>query len=148
MVGGPNQRTDFHDDPFEEYFHQFKGNASILIADRGQFERVHLREGDVFLLPAFVRHSPQRPEAGSLCTVIERSRPAGVMDAFEWYCANCASLVTRVEIQLKSIVDDLPKAFNQFYESSEESRTCTHCSSVHPGRDWSRWHAHCHLKFK
>ena len=46
VVGGPNQRTDFHDDPYEEYFHQLKGNASLLIADRGKFERVHLREGD------------------------------------------------------------------------------------------------------
>ena len=35
VVGGPNERTDFHDDPYEEYFHQFKGNASLLIADRG-----------------------------------------------------------------------------------------------------------------
>ena len=60
VVGGPNQRTDFHVDPLEEYFHQFKGNASLLIADRGKFERIHLREGDIFLLPAFVRHSPQR----------------------------------------------------------------------------------------
>ena len=40
VVGGPNQRTDFHDDPYEEYFHQFKGNASIIVADRGKFERV------------------------------------------------------------------------------------------------------------
>jgi 3-hydroxyanthranilate 3,4-dioxygenase len=95
VVGGPNQRTDFHVDPLEEYFHQFKGNASLLVADRGKFERVHLREGDVFLLPAYVRHSPQRPEAGSLCTVIERARPAGLLDAFEWYCANCAGLVAR-----------------------------------------------------
>ena len=84
VVGGPNQRTDFHVDPFEEYFHQFKGNASVLIADRGKIERIHLREGDVFLLPAFVRHSPQRPEAGSLCTVIERNRPVGEIDVFEW----------------------------------------------------------------
>ena len=44
VVGGPNQRTDFHDDPYEEYFHQFKGNASILVADRGRIERIHLRE--------------------------------------------------------------------------------------------------------
>ena len=78
VVGGPNERTDFHDDPYEEYFHQFKGNASLLIADRGKFERVVLREGDVFLLPAHVRHSPQRPEPGSLCTVVERSRPVGM----------------------------------------------------------------------
>jgi 3-hydroxyanthranilate 3,4-dioxygenase len=102
VVGGPNQRTDFHVDPLEEYFHQFKGNASLLVADRGKFERIHLREGDVFLLPAYVRHSPQRPEAGSLCTVIERARPAGLLDAFEWYCAHCGGLVARREVQLQS----------------------------------------------
>ena len=72
VVGGPNQRTDFHDDPYEEYFHQFRGNAHLLVLDRGKFERIELNEGDIFLLPAHMRHSPQRPEEGSLCTVIER----------------------------------------------------------------------------
>ena len=140
VVGGPNQRTDFHVDPYEEFFHQIKGNASLLIADRGQFERVHLREGDVFLLPAYVRHSPQRPEAGSLCTVIERSRPVGEIDAFEWYCADCGHLVARRETQLQSIVDDLPKAFASFYDTPDASRACPHCGAVHPGRDWQVWH--------
>ena len=147
VVGGPNQRTDFHDDPYEEYFHQFKGNASLLIADRGKFERVNLREGDVFLLPAHVRHSPQRPEPGSLCTVIERARPAGVVDAFEWYCAECGGLVVRREVQLLSIVEDLPKAYAAFYDSSAADRTCAHCGAVHPGRDWQTWHRRCAAQF-
>ena len=85
VVGGPNQRTDFHDDPYEEYFHQFRGNAHILVLDRGKFERIELKEGDIFLLPAHLRHSPQRPEEGSLCTVIERSRPAGTPQAHTKY---------------------------------------------------------------
>lgn len=143
VVGGPNERTDFHDDPYEEYFHQFKGNASLLIADRGKFERVHLREGDVFLLPAHVRHSPQRPEAGSLCTVIERNRPIGSIDAFEWYCACCGHLVVRSELQLQSIVEDLPKAYAAFYDAPAAARTCAHCGEVHPGRDWRSWLARC-----
>lgn len=147
VVGGPNQRTDFHVDPFEEYFHQFKGEASLLIADRGKFERIVLREGDVFLLPAFVRHSPQRPNPGSLCTVIERSRPAGVIDAFEWYCADCGGLVARRELQLQSIVEDLPKAFASFYDTAEETRRCSHCGQVHSGRDWQSWHARCAKAF-
>jgi 3-hydroxyanthranilate 3,4-dioxygenase len=147
VVGGPNQRTDFHDDPYEEYFHQFKGNASLLIADRGKFERIPLKEGDVFLLPAHVRHSPQRPEEGSLCTVIERSRPAGIMDAFEWYCASCGGLVARRELQLLSIVEDLPKAFASFYDTSDAQRTCPHCGQVHAGRDWKVWHTACQANF-
>ena len=147
VVGGPNQRTDFHDDPFEEYFHQFKGNASILIADRGKFERIVLREGDVFLMPPHVRHSPQRTEAGSLCTVIERSRPLGVIDAFEWYCANCGELVTRLQVQLSSIVEDLPRTYAKFYDSTPTERTCLSCGAVHPGRDWASWLDLCAQKF-
>ncbi|MBL8384021.1 MAG: 3-hydroxyanthranilate 3,4-dioxygenase [Burkholderiales bacterium] len=141
VVGGPNQRTDFHDDPFEEYFHQFRGNAHLIVWDRGRFERVDLREGDIFLLPAHVRHSPQRPEPGSLCTVIERSRPAGEKDAFEWYCAKCATRVHRAEVQLQSIVRDLPVAYEAFYGLDDARRTCPACGTVHPGRDWQAWHA-------
>lgn len=147
VVGGPNERTDFHDDPFEEYFHQFKGNASLLIADRGKYERIVLREGDIFLLPAHVRHSPQRPEAGSLCTVIERRRPPGDIDAFEWYCAHCATRVTRAEVQLQSIVTDLPRAYEAFYNAPDEQRRCPSCGQLHPGRDWRAWHQTLALHF-
>lgn len=140
VVGGPNQRTDFHDDPHEEFFHQFRGNAHLLIADRGRFERVDLREGDVFLLPEHVRHSPQRPEPGSLCWVIERSRAPGVRDAFEWYCAKCGKPVHRAEVQLASIVDDLPVAYEKFYALSDDARRCAACGEIHPGRDWQAWH--------
>jgi 3-hydroxyanthranilate 3,4-dioxygenase len=141
VVGGPNQRTDFHDDPYEEYFHQFRGNAQLLVADRGKFERIDLREGDIFLLPAHVLHSPQRPEPGSLCTVIELPRPAGVLDAFEWFCARCGTSVHRSELQLASIVEDLPVVYRRFYDADEAARRCPHCGTVHPGRDWQRWHA-------
>jgi 3-hydroxyanthranilate 3,4-dioxygenase len=141
VVGGPNQRTDFHDDPHEEYFHQLRGSAYVLINDRGRYERIHLRQGDVFLLPAHVLHSPQRPEAGSVCTVIERSRAEGIKDAFQWYCAHCGGLVARFELQLQSIVTDLPKVFAQFYDGDTSTRVCTSCGEQHPGRAWQDWHA-------
>ena len=133
VVGGPNLRTDYHDDPLEEFFYQFKGNAFLRVMGPDGPSEVHLREGDVFLLPPHVRHSPQRPEAGSLCLVIERQRPEGVLDGFEWYCPSCNSLVHRVEVQLKSIVDDLPPLFERFY-ASRELRTCPSCGTVHPGK--------------
>ncbi len=141
VVGGPNQRTDFHDDPHEEYFHQIKGQAHLILWDRGRYERVDLNEGDVFLLPAHVQHSPQRPHPGSLCTVIERARAPGVLDAFCWHCAHCGTQVARRELQLASIVSDLPRVFAEFFSSSEEQRRCRGCGQVHPGRDWAAWHA-------
>jgi len=133
VVGGPNHRTDYHDDPLEEFFWQFKGNAYLDIMDRGKRERIDLHEGDIYLLPPHVRHSPQRPEGDSRCLVIERQRPLGMLDAFEWYCLSCNHLVHRVEVQLKSIVDDLPPLFEQFYQS-EELRVCPQCGSIHPGK--------------
>ena len=140
IVGGPNQRTDFHVDPYEEYFHQLRGNASLLVADRGRIERVHLKEGEIFLLPAFVRHSPQRPEAGSLAMVIERRRAPTDIDAFEWYCADCGTQVARREVHVQQIDQDLPKAFASFYDTGDAERVCPACGAVHPGRDWQSWH--------
>jgi 3-hydroxyanthranilate 3,4-dioxygenase len=133
VVGGPNHRTDYHDDPLEEFFYQMVGNAHLNLMIDGKRERIDLKEGDIFLLPPHVRHSPQRPEAGSVCLVIERQRPVGLLDGFEWYCLNCDGLVHRVEVQLKSIVEDLPPLFSAFY-ASEETRRCPHCGTVHPGR--------------
>ena len=109
--------------------------------DAGRYSRVELKKGDIFLLPPRVRHSPQRPEPGSLCLVIERTRPGGATDGFEWYCAKCGTLVHRIDVQLASIVEDLPKAYNRFYESPEGTRHCKGCGTVHPGRDAKAWHA-------
>ena len=133
VVGGPNRRHDYHDDPLEEFFYQIRGNMCLRIMHEDGPEDVHIREGDIFLLPPHVRHSPQRPEEGSIGLVVERKRPAGDKDAFEWYCLECHHLVHRVEVQLKSIVDDLPPLFNAFYED-ESVRSCSHCGAVHPGK--------------
>ena len=140
VVGGPNARSDFHDDPLEEFFWQFKGNAHLLVWDRGRYERIELKEGDFFLQPPHLLHSPQRPEPDSRCLVIERQRPAGLVDAFQWHCARCATLVRRIEVQLADIVADLPATYQHFYDSSEAERRCPQCASVHPGREHQAWH--------
>lgn len=136
VVGGPNHRTDYHDDPLEEFFYQMYGDAYLNLWVDGRRERIDLKEGDVFLLPPHVRHSPQRPQAGSVCLVVERQRPAGLVDGFEWYCDGvdgCGALVHRVEVQLQNIVTDLPPLFEQFY-GSESRRRCAGCGKLHPGR--------------
>jgi len=64
--------------------------------------------------------------------VIERRRPLGTIDAFEWYCPACHQRIHRAEIQLQSIVDDLPPVFETFYASIER-RTCGNCGNGSPG---------------
>ena len=35
VVGGPNERTDYHDDPFEEFFYQLRGDITLRLMDEG-----------------------------------------------------------------------------------------------------------------
>jgi 3-hydroxyanthranilate 3,4-dioxygenase len=136
VVGGPNKRTDYHDDPVEEFFYQLKGDMLLKIHDTGtgDFYDVPIREGDVFLLPPHIRHSPQRPQEGSIGLVIEPARPPGALDAIEWYCFECNHLVHRAEVDLESIVDDLPPIYAAFY-ADEAARTCPNCGALHPGKE-------------
>jgi 3-hydroxyanthranilate 3,4-dioxygenase len=87
VVGGPNQRTDSHDDPYEELFWQFRGNAWLETLD-------HL---------------------------------SGI-------ALRCDARIHRVEVQLKSIVRDLPPLFEAFYASN---RRCGECGAIHPGKSTS-----------
>lgn len=133
VVGGPNRRLDWHDDPYEEFFHQIEGDMTLRVIEDGAPRDVPIRAGDILLLPPHVRHSPQRPVPGSVGLVIERTRPAGVVDGFEWYCLACNALLHRVEVHVKSLVDDLPPLFDAFH-AAVEKRTCSRCGAVHPGR--------------
>lgn len=140
VVSSPNGPSDFHDDSSEEFFYQFKGSAFLLILDRGNSDAWSCAKAISPPLPPNVLHSPQRPEVGSLCLVIEHAREPGVQDAFQWNCAHCGTLIKRHEVTLQSIVDDLPPVYERFYASTEAERTCTQCGTVHPGRDYKTWH--------
>jgi len=134
IVGGPNQRVDFHDDPVEEFFYQLKGDMILKVIEDGRIVDIPIHEGEVFLAPAHLRHSPQRPVPGSIGLVVESARPAGAKDGFEWYCFNCGKLVHRVEIPVRNIVADLPPLYQAFY-GDERARTCRHCGTLHPGKE-------------
>ncbi|MDG1209915.1 MAG: 3-hydroxyanthranilate 3,4-dioxygenase [Paracoccaceae bacterium] len=107
IVGGPNYRPDYHDDPGEELFIQLRGDVTLKLIDPVTLERseVIVREGEMHLLPAHVRHSPQRPE-GCIGLVIERYRQPGEIDALEWYDDD-GNLEFRGEFLIKNIETDL-----------------------------------------
>ena len=47
VVGGPNQRTDYHDDPLEEFFYQLEGDMVLRVMENGRPRDVPIREGDI-----------------------------------------------------------------------------------------------------
>ncbi len=134
VVGGPNQRTDFHDDPVEEFFYQLEGDMVLMVHEDGVIRGVSIRAGEILQLPPHVRHSPQRPVAGSIGLVIEPMRPPEELDGFEWFCFGCGAKVHRVEVVLESIVRNLPPLYDAFY-ADRAARTCPNCGDLHPGKE-------------
>jgi 3-hydroxyanthranilate 3,4-dioxygenase len=127
-VGGPNSRKDFHHDPSEEFFFQLEGDMVLRTVQEGRLMDVPIREGEVYLLPAEVAHSPQRP-AGSVGIVVERRRSADELDGFSWYCENCGNRLYLERVAVRNIETDLPQVFARFY-SSIQHRTCGVCGTV------------------
>uniref|UniRef100_UPI003F49A08A 3-hydroxyanthranilate 3,4-dioxygenase n=1 Tax=Nonomuraea bangladeshensis TaxID=404385 RepID=UPI003F49A08A len=133
VIGGPNQRTDFHIDPYEEWFYQYKGNMHVNLMTEDGPQRIDIREGEMWMLPRDIPHSPQRPEEGSIGVVIERIREEGTLEKFVWFCPQCNRQVHEAELQVRDIVADLPPVFEQFY-NDVKARTCDSCGTVHPGK--------------
>ena len=136
VVGGPNTRVDFHDDPANEWFYQIKGDMVLKIADEGGIYDVPICEGEVFMLPPHTLHAPQRPQVGSFGLVVEGARYAGMLEGFEWFCFECENRVHRVELPLdgpEGIVHKLPKIF-EAYHNDISARTCSECGTLHPGK--------------
>jgi 3-hydroxyanthranilate 3,4-dioxygenase len=129
-VGGPNSRRDFHHDPSEEFFFQIEGDMVLKTVQDGRLTDVPIREGEVYLLPAEVPHSPQRP-AGSVGIVVERRRGPDELDGFSWYCENCGHQLYFERVAVRNIETQLPEIFSRFF-SSLEHRTCSVCSAVMP----------------
>ena len=128
VVGGPNARKDYHYNEGEEFFYQLEGDIVLKIIEDGKPVDIPIKEGEIFLLPPRVPHSPQRP-ANTVGLVIERYRKPGEKDGFLWFCENCGNKLYEEYTDVTDIVEQLPKIMNNFWES-EERRTCNVCGTV------------------
>ncbi|GIN95449.1 3-hydroxyanthranilate 3,4-dioxygenase [Siminovitchia terrae] len=131
MVGGPNKRRDFHVSPAEEFFYQVEGDCYVeIINDEGKREVVTVKEGEVFLLPANVPHSPHRV-ADTYGLVIEKKRGPGQLEDMVWFCDKCDHELHRITMQLANIETQLKAGIEEF-NSSEDLRMCDNCGHAMP----------------
>ncbi len=131
VSGGPNTRNDYHVNPTEELFYQLKGDIAVRVRplDGSPPHDVVIREGELFLLPQWVPHRPQRP-AGTLGLIIEFPRPKGQKDSLRWYCPKCDELVHEASWRLKKIDEDLKVIMERFWGGPAKRRTCQACGHV------------------
>ena len=58
IVAGPNARKDYHYNETEELFYQIEGNIVVKIQYEGKMKEIQIKEGEMFLLPSKIPHSP------------------------------------------------------------------------------------------
>ena len=130
LVAGPNARKDFHYNETEELFYQLEGDITVVIIQDGRRKEIQVKEGELYILPASIPHSPVRPE-GSLGIVIEKVRKKSEKDGVMWFCESCDHKLYEAYFKLESIEKDFLPVFKTFYES-EELRTCDACGNMLP----------------
>lgn len=130
VVGGPNSRTDYHYDEGPEFFYQIEGDMNLKIMEDGEPRDIVIREGEIFLLPAGVPHSPQRFE-NTVGLVIERTRLKDELDGLMWFCQECNNKLYEEYFQLTDIESQFHAVFERFYGDLEK-RTCSNCGFINP----------------
>ena len=136
IVGGPNQRKDYHVEDGEEFFYQIEGDITLKVIEDGVPREIPIREGEIFLLPAGIPHSPQRP-ANTVGMVIERVRSAAETDHLRWFCESCGEELHDASFRLRDLGTQLKPLIEGFF-ADEKLRTCRKCGAVmkppSPGR--------------
>jgi len=125
VVGGPNERSDYHVNQTEEFFYQIEGDMVLKVKIDNSFEDISIKSGEMFLLPANIPHSPQRA-ANTIGLVIERVRPKEMLDGFQWYCQQCGNKLYEDYLYVADIVKELPEIFQRFH-SDPANKHCHQC---------------------
>ena len=129
IVGGPNARKDYHYNETEELFYQLEGDINVTIQEDGKARKVTIKEGEMFLLPAKIPHSPARGE-NTVGLVVERVRKGtDFKDGLMWFCDECNNQLHATYFDLTNVEKDFQPRFREFY-NSEELRTCNNCGHV------------------
>jgi 3-hydroxyanthranilate 3,4-dioxygenase len=129
IVGGPNARKDYHYNESEELFYQIEGNITVRVQLDGKAQDIQIKQGDMFLLPGNIPHSPIRGE-NTVGLVIEKVRKGtALIDGLIWFCEKCNNKLHETFFELKDIETDFQPHFKEYY-NSEELRTCKKCGHV------------------
>ncbi|KAF1830327.1 3-hydroxyanthranilate 3,4-dioxygenase [Decorospora gaudefroyi] len=133
IVGGPNERTDYHINSTPEWFYQHKGSMLLKVVDESlpqgqQFRDIHIHEGDMFLLPPNTPHNPVRFK-DTVGVVLEQPRPEGSLDRLRWYCQSCGEQVHEAAFHCTDLGTQIKDAVNAF-KADTKKRTCKNCGTV------------------
>ncbi|XP_007576445.1 3-hydroxyanthranilate 3,4-dioxygenase [Poecilia formosa] len=118
FVGGPNTRKDYHIEEGEELFFQLKGDMCLKVIENGVHKDVHIKEGEMFLLPARIPHSPQR-KANTVGLVMERRRLLTETDCLRYYVDNTTDILFERWFYCENLGTQLVPIIKEFMASNQ-----------------------------
>ena len=131
ILRGPNTRLDFHIEPGDEFFYQIEGDMELHLKPQGERRHVvTIQEGEIFLCPGGLPHSPRRFE-NTWGLVIERKRKAGETEEFAWFCERCDDLLLSRVVNQGNIPSQVAAVYGEF-NADDNLRTCRACGYVFP----------------
>jgi 3-hydroxyanthranilate 3,4-dioxygenase len=131
VLRGPNTRLDFHIEPGDEFFYQFDGSMELhLKPEGGRRQVVEIREGEIFVCPGGLAHSPRRFE-NTWGLVIERKRRPREKEEFAWFCEKCDELVLSRAMDPDNIPAQVSQVYQEFNDN-QKLRTCGACGYIFP----------------
>jgi 3-hydroxyanthranilate 3,4-dioxygenase len=136
----------------EEWFYQLKGAMLLRIVENNGFRDVHIKEGEMFMLPGqslfqatwtpvaskysrITGNTPHNPVrfADTTGLVMERVRPEESLDRLRWYCENGgheSPTVIREDVFHVTDLGTQLKSFINAWMTKEELRKCPECGEV------------------
>jgi 3-hydroxyanthranilate 3,4-dioxygenase len=91
---------------------------------------VTIKEGEIFVCPGGLPHSPRRFE-NTWGLVIERKRREEEKEEFAWFCEKCDELVLSRAVNQGNIPSQVAAVYSEF-NSDDKLRTCRACGYVFP----------------
>ncbi|XP_072018953.1 3-hydroxyanthranilate 3,4-dioxygenase-like [Amphiura filiformis] len=120
-VGGPNQRKDYHLEEGEELFYMQKGDMCLKVVEHGKHRDVPIKEGEIFLLPACIPHSPQR-QADTIGLVLERERALEELDALRYFVEGTTESLYEEWFHVEDLGTQLAPVIKRYF-ASEQHKT-------------------------
>jgi len=121
FVGGPNVRKDYHFEEGEELFYQIKGDMCLKVLEQNQHRDIIIKEGEIFLLPACIPHSPNRFQ-NTVGFVMERRREDDELDCLRYYQDQSTDRLFERWFHTTDLGLQLGPVIKEFF-ASEEYRT-------------------------
>jgi 3-hydroxyanthranilate 3,4-dioxygenase len=135
LVRGPTAGKEFHVSRGDEIFYQVRGELQFhYVTPEGERKGMEVKQGESFLLPATVPHSPRRPNDSSWTMVVERKPKPDDEDYWIWFCERCNhklyESVRRTGAAPTNQPNTIIREAVSLLKANQKLRTCDQCGDV------------------